>query len=224
MVGRPAAVAFDMLGTVLSLDGLRPRIEAAGAPGQVLELWIAETLRDGFGLDAAGVWRPFRQVAEGALRRRLALAGASAAPEAVERVLAGFAELDPHPDARPALERLRDAGVRAAALTNGSVATTEAALRHAGLEGLVERVMGIEEVERWKPRREVYLHAAATLGCSPGQLALVAAHGWDVQGARRAGLRAGYVARGGAPYPAAMEPPEVKGGSLVEVVERLLTG
>ncbi len=86
-------------------------------------------------------------------------------------------------------------GARILALTNGSSDTTRAALRKAGLEHHVEQVLSIEDVKRWKPRREVYLHAAQVAGVRPGRPALWPRHAWDVHGAKRAGLIAGWVRR-----------------------------
>jgi 2-haloacid dehalogenase len=54
-------------------------------------------------------------------------------------------------------------------------------------------------------------------------MALVAAHSWDVAGARRAGLTAAFTANRAERVPAAvLEPPHVQGASLVEAVEALL--
>lgn len=75
-------------------------------------------------------------------------------------MLAGFAELAPHPDVEPALDRLRAAGMRIMALSNGAAETTRRLFSRARLDSYVERVISIDEVQRWKPNREVYLHAA----------------------------------------------------------------
>ena len=40
-----------------------------------------------------------------------------------------------------------------------------------------------------------YTTAARLLGVEPGELMLVAAHPWDVQGAREAGLRTAFIDR-----------------------------
>ncbi|MGH9229923.1 MAG: HAD-IA family hydrolase, partial [Acidimicrobiales bacterium] len=175
-------------------------------------------LRDGFALAASGAYRPFRDVADGALA---ALAPALAASQR-EAVLAAFARLGAHPDARPALERLRRAGLAVAALTNGAAATTTALLDRAGLDGLVARVISIDEVQTWKPAPAPYRHAADVLGVQPGRLALVAVHGWDVHGARRAGLVTGWASRREGVFPATFDPPDVTGADLVEVAGRLL--
>ncbi len=59
-------------------------------------------------------------------------------------------------------------------------------------------------------------------GLGPADVALVAAHAWDVQGASRAGLSTGWVARGGAVFPRMMEAPDVKGDTLTTVAKQLV--
>lgn len=214
----PVAVAFDVIETTFSLESLRPKFEAAGIAGGSLERWFAQLLRDAFALSATGVYKPFGEIAASTLET----AGADASQ--AQAILQGFLELDAHPDVRPAIETLKDAGVRVAAFTNGSSGVTETLFERAGLAGFVERVVSIDEIRVWKPRREVYLHCAETLRTPPGSLALVAAHPWDIHGAAMAGLSTGYVARNGAPFPSVMSAPDVTGASLVEVAEGLLRG
>lgn len=84
------------------------------------------------------------------------------------------------------------------------------------------RVFSIDEVDRWKPFPEPYLHAAAELGLRPGQLAMVAVHAWDVNGAKQAGLITGWGDRLEGRWNSAMAPPDITGSSLLQVVEGLL--
>ena len=50
----------------------------------------------------------------------------------------------------------------------------------------------------------------------------MAAHDWDIQGANQAGLVTGFIARKGQAFSAVMKKPDVSGGSLEEVVQKLL--
>lgn len=56
----------------------------------------------------------------------------------------------------------------------------------------------------------------------PRRLSPVAALPSDIQGARLSGLIAGYVARDGVAFPAAMEAPDVWGTTLEDVVASLI--
>jgi 2-haloacid dehalogenase len=218
MMHRPAVVAFDVIETLMSLEPLRTRLTDADQPPHLLEAWYTRTLRDGMALSATGVYVPFSDVAEAALR---ALTGHSMTDEQVARIMAGFADLPAFPDALPAITRLSDAGVRVACLTNGSAYQTSSFVNRSGLGPLVDRVVCAGEVFRWKPAGVVYLYAAEVLDITPDRMALIAAHDWDCHGAKRAGLITGWVSRKSGFGPAFI-PPDVAGEDLTEVAARLL--
>ncbi len=220
-VRRPAVVAFDVVETLFSLEPLGARLQDAGLPPGSLEKWFSRFLRDAFALDGARLYVPFREVAAGTLQAMLVEHGQNAAPDTIAGILQTFGELPPHPDVGPAFQRLSEAGIRIIAVTNGSAATTERLIRRASLEGFVDRIVSVDEVQHWKPRREVYLHAAKTAGLPAKRLALVAAHPWDVLGAHQAGLVTGFVERRER-MNRAMPAPTVSADNLVQVVERLL--
>lgn len=216
------AVAFDVVGTLFSLDPVAARLEDAGLAPGALDEWFARFLRDAFALEAVGRYAPFREIAEATLEAMLVQKSGEATPAAISRVLEGFRELPAHPDVRPAFERLRAGGVRIVTLTNGAAGTTQHLLARAGLESFVERTISIDEIRHWKPGREIYLHAAQTVGMPPGRLALVAAHAWDIAGANAAGLVTGWVAREETFFHRAMGRPVVSGKTLIDVVEALM--
>lgn len=223
MKSRPTVVAFDVVETLFSLEPMRARLCALGLADDALELWFALLLRNAFALDASGTFKTFGEVARATLSVILAEHRLAVDPSALDETLAGFGELPVQADVAPAFQVLHDAGVRLVALTNGQAENTHRLLRRAGLDGQVERIISIDEVRRWKPAREVYLHAAKAVGVAPGELALVAAHAWDVHGASQVGLVTGWVSRLEKRFSPAMNPPDVTGDTLVEVSRRLLT-
>ena len=218
---RPAVVLFDVFGTMFQLEPVGKKLEEIGLPG-TLKLWFARTLRDAFALEVAGSFRTFREVAGAALEVLLVENGRDPDRQAIARVLDAFKELPPWPDLKPALERLRERGVRLATLGNGSADVAKALLERAGIASLFEASISVEEVKHWKPHPAPYQHAIRKLGVAPGDAALVAAHSWDILGARRAGLRGAYVSRLEKRFQRAMDEPSVAGESIAEVVEKLL--
>jgi 2-haloacid dehalogenase len=219
MTRRPAAVAFDVIETLMSIEPLRGRLTDIGQPPHLLEAWYTRTLRDGMALSAAGDYVAFPDVAESSLR---GLTGYSIGEEQVKHVMAGFSELPACPDAGPAISSLSEAGVRVACLTNAPADLTTSFLDRTGLGPMVKRVISVAEVYRWKPAAVVYLYAAEVLDTPPERLALVAAHDWDCHGAKRAGLTTGWVRRNSAGFGAPFAPPDVTGDTLGEVAEKLL--
>lgn len=202
------AVAFDVNETLFSLAPVAAQLPEGG-----LALVFARVLRDGFALALSGDAPPMGP---------LFAAHASVIGGDGAAALAAFRELDPYPDVRPALERLRSAGLPVATLTNGAAELSAANLDRSGLGELVPLRLAAQDGGRWKPSPEPYRYAARELGVEVGELALIAVHSWDVHGATRAGAVAGYCTRLEGGLLEGFAEPAVTGGDLVEVVEGLL--
>jgi len=155
MARRPGVVLFDVIETLFSLAPVENRLRTLGLGERPLELWFPAFLRDGFALAASGTYQPFRVVAERSLRSVMRRAERDLSTAEVETVLDAFSVLDPHPDAQPALRRLRDAGIRTMTLSNGSAEATSRLLTRSGLERVLHRC---------RPRLE------ATAGALPARL------------------------------------------------------
>jgi 2-haloacid dehalogenase len=218
----PRLVIFDAIETLFSLDPVRSRLQEAGTPVHALDVWFARLLHDAFALTSAGGYAPFRPLAEGALRSVLADHEVPATDELIDEVFAMFSTLPIHTDGPPALEAVVNAGIPVYVLTNGTRETTEQLLQNAGTAHLVDKVVTVHDVGRWKPAPEPYLHAVATGGVDPDEAALVAVHGWDICGARSAGLRTGWCSRLEHHLSPALGPADATGATLLEVVHVLL--
>jgi 2-haloacid dehalogenase len=196
-------VVFDANGTLFSLD---PVQELLGA--QATEAFFQRTLHSAAALTYAGTWAPFDEVARRALATTCAKLELDVDPQAV---LQALQELPPAPDAREAVEAAGDCAI----LTNGGRESTRKLVERAGLG--IDRILSCEDVRAYKPSRAPYEHARAELG----DCVLVAAHGWDVAGARAAGLRAIWVSRGEREWPLAGLEPVEQAPSLLAAVQSL---
>jgi 2-haloacid dehalogenase len=170
---------FDAMGTLFDLAPLRERLGA-----HATEAWFERILHSAATLTILGEFAPFAELA----RTTLATTCAKLSLDVDhEDVLAQLQRLPPADGAREALERAD----RAYVLTNGGREGGEALLRNAGLDGLVARVFGVDEVGAYKPDPRPYRLVVDAVG----DATLVAAHAWDVVGAVRAGLSAVWVSR-----------------------------
>lgn len=219
---RPEVIVFDVLETLFSLEPLRETLLAAGFPPCGLEWWFAEVLRDGFALAVVGEFVPFADVARHVLGSIAARLAVPVRPGFVEGVVAAMSSLPAQPDAVASVRRAATSGTRVVALTNGSAEVTAVLLERAGLAPSVESVVSIDEVGQWKPAPEVYLHTARQAGVAPEAAALVAVHGWDVNGAGHAGLVTGWASRRERIAGPVLRRPDVVGDSVLEVVDGLL--
>ena len=215
---RPAVVAFDVLDTLFPLAPLEWRFREAGIPRVLMARWADHLARDVFALALVGGGRSFEDVVRTALRD---ITGHQVSPGAEDAIVEGLSELEPRREAAAALTAVREAGLRSVVFGNTGPDTALALVEKAGLEGLVEGVMGTGPGRAWKPSPEAYRAAARSLGAVPGRMALVTAHGWDVAGASAAGLVTGWSAHLEGRFPAVFGAPDVTGADLVATVRAL---
>src|SRR5258708_12142247 len=96
---------------------------------------------------------------------------------------------------------------RLVAPPKGPAEVAEAQLRNAGLRDLLEVAYSADTVRKLKPAPEPYRMVAERSGVPIGEVRLIPAHGWDIEGALAAGCRAAFVARPGpALYPPGAQP------------------
>ena len=205
------AVLFDVLGTLFTFEPLEKKLRPAA-----LDAWLGRLLHSATSLTLAGRYAPFTDLAESTLRTtvaKLALKQDAAA------ILATLSELPPDPDADAAFDRLERAGLLIGVLTNGDERLTRALLDSAGLEERVAEIVSVEEVELYKPHPATYRHAAERLGVEPKRVTLIAAHAWDVVGAKEAGLDAVWIDRLEHEWPFPKGKPRRVAHDLLEAVE-----
>jgi 2-haloacid dehalogenase len=215
-------IVFDVNETLLDLTALDPPFERAfGRPG-VRREWFGQLLQSAFVSIITDSYADFGTIGRAALDMVAGRHGVELGADDRDAILGTMRQLPPHPDVRGALERLRDAGLRLAALTNTTEAVATAQLTNAGLAPLFERILSADAAKRLKPSREAYETAAASLGLPVTEIRLVAAHAWDVAGALRAGAAAAFVARPGMVLDPLVPSPDVVGVDLEEVATRIL--
>ena len=93
---------------------------------------------------------------------------------------------------------------------------------NAGLSGYFDALLSVEDVRRFKPAPEVYLMAAAKLGVEIDELLMVAAHDWDILGARSVGCPGAYIDRPGAVWAMPDLLPAIVGPDLGAVAATLV--
>ena len=212
----PEVIAFDLYGTLFSLESLEPLLVAAGADAATAKQWFSRFRADGFALTAARQYEPFRDVAKASLRELLPKSKAAAR----DKVLAGLAKLEVCGDSAPAMGRTV-MNARVAVVSDASTDASRKLIARGRLEAFVETIVSAEEVNEWRPGIDPYAFMADQQGVPLQRLAVVTVHPWDVLGARSAGLVTGWCNRDGRPFPAQFGKPDVTGKTLVDVVEGL---
>ena len=188
------ALVFDVFGTLVDWrSAIAAAFRASGVPGDPEELadaWraryrpILDEVNDG-----SRPWGDFDELHHATLEDLLTV---DLPAVERERLVDAWHRLDPWPDVRTGLDELRREHVTAT-LSNGHLALLVDLARHGDLR--FDCLLSAELARVYKPAPEVYLTAARLLGVAPGELMLVAAHPWDLRGAREAGLRTAFIDR-----------------------------
>jgi len=209
----PGPILFDLNGTLLD-----PRVLArpwGSDQGPLALKALDDAVAAGMVATMTDAYRPFKDLLRVALERRVRLAGLDEGR--LDDALGMAAQMPPYPEVPGALDALRAQGARLGVLTNSATADGESVLERAGLRDRFERVTGTDQVEAFKPDPRVYRHAVDALGARPGEVTMVAAHWWDVEGAKRAGLRTAWIARRERVLRSSVPEPDARGEDVREV-------
>jgi 2-haloacid dehalogenase len=208
------AVLFDVVGTLFDVTPLQRKLRGSG-----FDAWFERLLHTAASLTLAGRFEPFADIAASTLKTTIARNGLSA--DAGE-VLALLQELPADNEAVAAVELLDASGVLVGALTNSGEKQAQKLLETAGLADRIVEVVSVEEVELYKPHPAVYRHAAERLGVDARAITVIAAHAWDVVGAKEAGLDAIWIDRIEREWPFPKGRPRRVAHGLLEAAELAL--
>jgi 2-haloacid dehalogenase len=116
-----------------------------------------------------------------------------------QRLMNLYLRLNAFADVADALRRLKTAGLKTAILSNGSPAMLRSAVEHAGIAGLLDFVLSVEEVGVYKPHPRVYRLAVDRLALATDAIVFVSSNAWDAHAASAFGLPAVWCNRHGQP-------------------------
>ncbi|WP_402464694.1 haloacid dehalogenase type II [Isoptericola aurantiacus] len=213
---RPDLIVLDVNETLSDLAPLGAVFAQVGLDENDVAAWFADVLGDGFALTVLGDNPSFAEVAAAGLRVRLAAAGSPDPAAGARQVLESFTHLEPHADVVPGLRAIAAAGCRIVTLSNASADVARTLLAGTGADDVVEAYLDVAGAA-WKPDPRAYGHALSATGVAPGRAMLVAAHPWDLEGARRAGLRTAWINRVGGEYPAYFDRADLEAPSFVDL-------
>lgn len=191
----PSIMVFDVNETLLDLTTLEPLFERVFGEAAVLREWFAQLILYSQTMTLSGLYAPFGVLAVGTLRMVATTRGVEVSEQDVNELKERMGAMPAHPDAAPALQRLREAGFRLVTLTNSASGASPSPLDKAGLSPFFEHAFSVESVRRFKPAPETYRHVAEALQVDLSDLCLVACHLWDTVGAQAAGCHGALVTR-----------------------------
>ncbi len=218
---RPSVILFDVNETLLDLAGVRAvLIEALGSAERLAE-WFFRLLHGSLVANETDRFRSFELISVEALNAMGRRYGTEIDSSVADDLVTAFRSLPAHGDVPQALDRLRSAGFRLAALSNGSAVGIPLQLTNAGIVDRFDTIVSVEEAGRFKPDPSPYRMALKRLGVPAADALMVAAHDWDIIGARNVGIPGAFVSRHGSVWSLPEPPPEIVGDDIGAVADAL---
>ena len=212
-------VVFDIIGTCFSLEKPRQQLIELGAPNYTLELWFAQSLRDAFAFSHAGGYQPLKEFLQAELPRTMKLLGVNLSSVQLEQIMSAFSELELQPGAKEAFQTLTKAGWRVLALTNGSKNSTHNLLERAAVQQYFTEIYSCDAIALTKPHPDVYKMIQTD---NLKKTWLVAAHAWDIAGAKKVGMKTAFVRQLEKDYLQVYPQPQITVENLLEAAHQII--
>ncbi len=205
----PKVIIFDVNETLLDLAPLKTSVgKALGGREEFLPLWFSTMLHYSLVETLSDNYHSFGEIGTAALMMVAETQGIQLEyDDAKTAIVTPLRSLPPHPDVVEALKALRTEGFKIVSLTNSSAVGVETQFKNAGLTELFDKRYSVDGVKKFKPHPDTYRMVLDDLAVNPEGVLMVAAHAWDLAGAKNVGLQTAFVKRpGNTLYPNVAKP------------------
>ncbi len=228
---KPKAVLFDAYGTLFDVFsvGLLAEQLFPGHGQAISVLWrdkqieytrLVTTSNDG------AHYQPFWALTRAALvfaLKRLVAPTLSAGPspdfeQPIERLMNQYRCLSAFPENTDVLRELRTRGIVTGILSNGDPAMLALAVKSAGLDGLLDHVISVDSIRKYKTAPQAYALGEQATGLPARQIAFVSCNAWDALAATWYGYQTLWVNRSQMPFEELGTQPTHTGSSLRDVL------
>jgi 2-haloacid dehalogenase len=227
---KPQAILFDAYGTLFDVYSVGLMAEQLfPGQGQALSLlWrdkqieysrLVTTSNNG------AHYRPFWDLTRSALvyavKKLVAKPGAPVTDAdfetRIDRLMNQYRSLSAFPENREVLQDLRQRGIVTGILSNGDPAMLNLAVKSAGLADLLDHVISVDTVRKYKTAPEAYALGEQATGLRARQIGFVSCNAWDALAATWYGYQTLWVNRYQLPFEELGTEPTYTGSSLRDV-------
>lgn len=220
---QPRAVLFDAYGTLFDVysvgllaeqlfPGRGDALAVAWRDKQIEYTRLVTTSNEG------AHYQPFWELTRAALRYACKRLGLELAADRELQLMNQYRHLSAFPENREVLERLKERGVVTGILSNGDPQMLGIALRSAGLEGLLDHVLSVDKVRKYKTHPDAYRLGTQATKCAARDVLFVSCNAWDALGATWFGYRTLWVNRYHLPFEELGTQPTRTGATLRDVL------
>jgi 2-haloacid dehalogenase len=222
------AVVFDAYGTLFDVYSIGALAEKL-YPGQgaaIANLWRDKqieytrliTLSDPHSAGGSKHYLSFWEITRVSLQYALQRLKLDSTDANVDALMQQYAQLTAFPENIGVLQALKVQGIATAILSNGSRDMLDSAVASAGMSDLLDHVISIETIRRFKTSPESYGLVQQLIPVKTEEILFVSSNAWDALGATWFGFTTLWINRQGLPYEAIGPRPSYTGADLREVL------
>jgi 2-haloacid dehalogenase len=142
-------------------------------------------------------------------------------PAMQKQLMDQYAQLQPFSETLQVLTALQGKRLRCAILSNGSPDMLQAAVHSAGLTGLIDQTISVDEVRQFKTTPQSYGLVTQHYSVDVREVLFVSSNSWDALGATWFGFKTFWVNRQGLPFETLGPKPTHSGASLKDLLNIL---
>ena len=192
-----STLIFDVNETLLDMDPLKERINKALKKKNASDIWFEELLHYSLVESITNTYHDFSEIAAAVFKMNAQKSGIHFSDKEITEILSPIRKLNAYPEVAPGLIKLKNAGYQLIAFSNGKPSVLREQLDHAGLSDNFDKILSVESTKKYKPHSDTYKYAIKEAGAEIENTMMVAAHGWDILGASRSGLKTAFIQRSG---------------------------
>jgi len=190
-------LAFDVYGTLIDTHGVLSALETlVGENAKAFSnRWRDKQLEYSFRKGLMQNYENFAVCTSQALDYTCAYYGTDLSYHQKKELMGIYRVLPAFDDVKEGLARLKSAGFRLFAFSNGAADALEVLLKNAGIRDLFLGVVSCDDVKSFKPNPGVYSYFLRQSQATGGESWLVSSNPFDVIGAISAGMKSAWIRR-----------------------------
>lgn len=142
-------------------------------------------------------------------------------PAIQKQLMDQYSHLEAFPENLEVLQTLKQSGMRCAILSNGSPEMLNSAIHSAGMYGLIDKVLSVDEVRQFKTSPQSYGLVSDHYPIDVREVLFVSSNSWDALGATWFGFKTFWVNRQGMPFETLGPRPNYSGNNLKQILDLL---
>jgi len=184
---------FDAFGTLFQTSAINDELKAIAGDkvDALLQTWRRKQLEYSWLRNQMDAYVPFHQVTKEALDFSMRKHGLRH-PQLFDLMLI-YNQPSLIDGAFEALNFLKEKNKTVCILSNGTRTMLENGVKKTGIENIVDHLFTVDDIQIYKPRKEVYQMALSQLGVFANDVLFFSSNQWDVSGASTFGLDSVWV-------------------------------